>query len=210
MVPSWHCINTDAVVHLQSGFSTVGGAIPSSTGSWIIGYHKPFGFSSILLVELWGIFIALQLTLSLRIDCLQIQPDSKQAIQMINSSTVNCDHYPLVRAMARLRDGSCFTEFIWVLRESNSNVIVDALAKLHHDPIAQLLLLQDPLLPLCTFSSLLLLLFTTSNHLRLHGTSSNLLIPNMLVQWSSPTLGVNLLLYATCICFAVFAIIYFA
>ncbi|KAE8693093.1 hypothetical protein F3Y22_tig00110819pilonHSYRG00319 [Hibiscus syriacus] len=93
---SWVCLNTDASINPSTGFNSVGGAIRSHAGTWLIGFHKSIGITTPLQAELWGIFIGLQVAWEQGYERLQVQSDNSQAIQLLNDNAGQ-NSFPLVR-----------------------------------------------------------------------------------------------------------------
>ncbi|KAK9030158.1 hypothetical protein V6N11_031589 [Hibiscus sabdariffa] len=69
--------------------------------------------------ELWAIYIGLQLAWSHGAEVLQIQSDSKQAIQLIQDFFKISKALPLIRAINEIRKQGWMTEFHWTSREGN-------------------------------------------------------------------------------------------
>ncbi|KAK9005733.1 hypothetical protein V6N11_043155 [Hibiscus sabdariffa] len=85
--PGWACLNVDGSVTPNSRAASIGGLIRDHLGNWISGFTKSIGISNVLRSKLWAIFNGLQVAWSHGIKILQVQSDSKQAIELI------CDPY---------------------------------------------------------------------------------------------------------------------
>ncbi|KAK9019344.1 hypothetical protein V6N11_053869 [Hibiscus sabdariffa] len=48
----WICINVDGAVHLNTSMGSIGGLIRDSEGSWIMGFNRSLGLTSIFNAEL--------------------------------------------------------------------------------------------------------------------------------------------------------------
>ncbi|KAK8520058.1 hypothetical protein V6N12_004021 [Hibiscus sabdariffa] len=124
----WTYLNVDGAVSVPSHESRIGGLIRSSAGDWIVGFAKAIGRSDVLQAELWAIFEGISLAWEYGFDRLLIHSDSKQAVELVNSTTAVSSGLSLVRAIYRLRQLHWNTEVIWVSRDENHHA--DALAKL--------------------------------------------------------------------------------
>ncbi|KAE8735646.1 hypothetical protein F3Y22_tig00000340pilonHSYRG00999 [Hibiscus syriacus] len=119
-------LNTDAAVDSISSLGSASGVVRSSEGVWMTGFHKSVGITSPLQVELWAIYIGLQVALHYSVELLQIQSDSIQAIQLLNNPTSASASLPLVRAISSLRWRRWYTDFLWTPREGN--MVTDGMA----------------------------------------------------------------------------------
>ncbi|GMI99700.1 hypothetical protein HRI_003639300 [Hibiscus trionum] len=129
------CLNTDAAVSITTSIGSVGGVIRGSTGEWVTGYNKRIGYVSPLQAELWGILIGLEVAWSLGIERLQIQTDSKQALNLLMSNSIT-PLLPLVRAINSFRRCAWYTELVWIPR--SCNVVADAMSKISNSNYYQL------------------------------------------------------------------------
>ncbi|KAK8556934.1 hypothetical protein V6N12_003323 [Hibiscus sabdariffa] len=123
----WLCLNTDDVVSTTSSLGIIGGLIRGSSGEWIEGYCKHIGLASLLLAELRTLYIGLQVAWNLGVEHLQIQSDSKQAIDQL-LSIASTRPLPLVNIIVSLRSCAWCTEFQWVHRECN--LVANSLSRL--------------------------------------------------------------------------------
>ncbi|KAK9025445.1 hypothetical protein V6N11_038312 [Hibiscus sabdariffa] len=126
--PGWLCLNVDRSVSSSSGCASIGGLLRDHLGNWIFGFTKSIGKSNILQTELWAIYIGLQLAWSHGAEVLQIQSDSKQAIQLIQDFFEISKALPLIRAINEIRKQGWMTEFHWTSRKGNKPA--DILAKM--------------------------------------------------------------------------------
>ncbi|KAK8557722.1 hypothetical protein V6N12_009948 [Hibiscus sabdariffa] len=136
----WLCLNTDAAISTVSSVGTVGGLIRNSSSAWIFGYCKNVGHTTPSQAELWGLYIGLKVEWNLGVERLQIQSDSKHAIDLILLLT-DGRPLPLVQTISSMRCCAWCTEFIWVPRECN--MVVDSLSRLSIPPSFDLTLFDE-------------------------------------------------------------------
>ncbi|KAK8519604.1 hypothetical protein V6N12_025637 [Hibiscus sabdariffa] len=57
----WITLNTDGALFHSSSIGSAGGLLCDHEGSWLLGFNKHLGISSIMEVEFWGIIEGLRL-----------------------------------------------------------------------------------------------------------------------------------------------------
>ncbi|KAE8705300.1 hypothetical protein F3Y22_tig00110429pilonHSYRG00606 [Hibiscus syriacus] len=96
----WINANTDGAV-ASSGSTSFGGVFRDHHGSFISGFAKNLGSTSITAAGLWGVLHGLQLAWSYGFEKLHVQIDSADAYQLIEMASPNSP-YPMIRSMAEL------------------------------------------------------------------------------------------------------------
>lgn len=133
-------LNTDGAFKSSNA---AGGLIRNSNGSWVKGFVKNIGSSDSFQAELWGIFEALKLALSLQIDHLIIEADSTAAITSLQQQDQeNHPSWALISNCQSLM--TCFSAYHihHVLREGNK--CADYLANLACDFSEGTIILDTP------------------------------------------------------------------
>ncbi|KAE8655884.1 hypothetical protein F3Y22_tig00117016pilonHSYRG00344 [Hibiscus syriacus] len=105
----WISLNTDGVVNYRSSLSTAGGIIRNYEGTWLVGFNKYIGRSTILQDELCGIYEGLKLAWNYGYNKVQCQTDSVEAFHLITSSTSPTSPISLIRTINQ------FTSKNWLL-----------------------------------------------------------------------------------------------
>nr|POE95000.1 putative ribonuclease h protein [Quercus suber] len=80
----WYKLNTDASVLPSSGRAGGCGLLKDSNGSWVRGFSRLIGSSSILLAELWPLRYGIAMAKSLNIDKLIINVDASEVINLFS------------------------------------------------------------------------------------------------------------------------------
>lgn len=80
----WHKCNVDGSVVNSGRNAGCGGAFWDSLGRWLGGFTRNLGLVPILMAELWGILIALQIAWDKRLTSLWIESDSLLAVSALN------------------------------------------------------------------------------------------------------------------------------
>ncbi|KAE8731266.1 hypothetical protein F3Y22_tig00002840pilonHSYRG00881 [Hibiscus syriacus] len=117
-------LNIDGEFHLSSSPGSSGGVIRNHDGTWLAGFNRHLGFTSLLHSELWGIFDGL---------CLAWNLDFKKVhtYHLITSAFALSSSIALVRMIAGLLSRPWLLNFNLIKREANS--VADHLAKLETD-----------------------------------------------------------------------------
>ncbi|KAE8666974.1 hypothetical protein F3Y22_tig00112471pilonHSYRG00107 [Hibiscus syriacus] len=123
---NWSYLKVDASVNISSGDSSIGGVLRTNQGDRLIGFHKRLGIMTPLMVELWSIYIGLQVTWSFGTELVQIQADNKQVVHLILD--LNVGYIPLARDIIKLCSRSWYTDFCWILHEEN--MVANVMTKL--------------------------------------------------------------------------------
>ncbi|KAE8656781.1 hypothetical protein F3Y22_tig00116997pilonHSYRG00335 [Hibiscus syriacus] len=123
----WSFLNTEASVS-RSGLGSIGGVIRAHEGNWLAGFHKTVGISDALHSELWALYVCLQEDRSLGLLHLKIQSDCLAVVNLFSEGDPSLSHFPLVRAIHRLRQRNWKTSITWIPRECN--MLADAIKKL--------------------------------------------------------------------------------
>ncbi|KAE8695694.1 hypothetical protein F3Y22_tig00110694pilonHSYRG00302 [Hibiscus syriacus] len=97
----WLCLNSDGVVSSSAGEGSVGCVISDSDGGWIVGFNKNIDISSILQVELWGIYEGLIIARNSGHSRIIVQSDNSQVIKMFKEENSDRNQFPLIRASLR-------------------------------------------------------------------------------------------------------------
>lgn len=80
----WYKLNTDASILPSSGRVGGCGLLRDSNGSWVRGFSRLVGSSSILLAELWPLRDGIAMAKSLNIDKLIINVDASEVINLFS------------------------------------------------------------------------------------------------------------------------------
>ncbi|KAL4311507.1 hypothetical protein GQ457_01G027580 [Hibiscus cannabinus] len=135
------CLNVDGAVSMVSNSGAIGGLLQDHYGSWISGFQKSIGKCSPFQVELWVIFTGLNYTWDQGFTILQIQSDSKDVIMMLNIVQTVGSVFPLVRAIAKLRQKRWVIDIVWVPHDGNR--AADILVKLTDPSALDIIQLQS-------------------------------------------------------------------
>lgn len=136
-------INTDGAFRSNSGIYTAGGLIRNHNGSWVKGFVRSIGQSSIFQAELWGILEGLHLALNMGIDNVIIEADSLAAVNSLKNPVH--ESHPSWALISNCKDiMSRFTTYHihHVLREGNRSA--DYLAATACEYTAGTTILESP------------------------------------------------------------------
>ncbi|KAL4296367.1 hypothetical protein GQ457_12G003980 [Hibiscus cannabinus] len=130
---SWECppygwvkINTDGAVGGRLNLATIGGVLRNNVGAWSFGFSRGVGCCSVLMVELWTVHDALLYAWNFGFNCIILESDSKEVIEILNGSSVALDGSSLVSAIVELLLRNWIVRCCHVFRESN--MVADKLA----------------------------------------------------------------------------------
>ncbi|KAL4308369.1 hypothetical protein GQ457_01G026590 [Hibiscus cannabinus] len=84
--PGWIKGNVDASVHTANGLAAIGGVIRDENGDWIVGFTRPVGHCSVLLVELWVLHDMLARAWSFGFRRVIIETDFLEVIRILQRS----------------------------------------------------------------------------------------------------------------------------
>ncbi|XP_012084521.1 uncharacterized protein LOC105643892 [Jatropha curcas] len=80
----WFKLNCDGSLITQSHRASTWGVIRNDVGNWCYGFACNLGSCSILLAELWGVFLGLSLAWDKGVRNLIVEVDNVQACELIN------------------------------------------------------------------------------------------------------------------------------
>ncbi|KAL4340467.1 hypothetical protein GQ457_08G018660 [Hibiscus cannabinus] len=130
---SWECppdgwvkINTDGAVTGRLNLATIGGVMRNNVGAWIFGFSRGVGCCSVLMAELWAVHDALLYAWNFGYNCIILESDSKEVIEILNGSSVALDGSSLVSTIVELLLRNWIVRCCHVFRESN--MVADKLA----------------------------------------------------------------------------------
>ncbi|KAE8672478.1 hypothetical protein F3Y22_tig00111841pilonHSYRG00327 [Hibiscus syriacus] len=91
------------------------------------GLAKSIGVSTVLQVELWAIYVGLQVAWDYGLEIPQIQTDNKQVVNLLDDHNAIAHFLSLVRAITNMRKRAWITNILWIPREDNQ--VADNLTK---------------------------------------------------------------------------------
>ena len=123
----WTKCNVDGSVREVGRLAGCGRVFRDATGTWVLGFARNLGLSSVIMVELWAILTALDLAWTGGIKKLWLEADSRVAIQFTKERVTN-DH-PLSTNVMQIRD---YFQRDWHIKVTHayreSNKVADFLA----------------------------------------------------------------------------------
>lgn len=147
----WLKLNVDGACDNSSNCITVGGLIRDHHGNWIKGFNQFMGLGNSLLSELWGALLGLKVVISLGVNCLWLQFDCLNLVNLLTHDNLNTLHQldPIVNCYRCYLSHYNNFKISHVLREGNQRWI--CLLDMHSDLnvpllaliVALLLLLQS-------------------------------------------------------------------
>ncbi|KAK9006339.1 hypothetical protein V6N11_035380 [Hibiscus sabdariffa] len=78
---------------------SIGGLIRDIEGSWIMGFNRSLGATSIFNAELWAIYTGLQLAWNNGFEHVILQSNWLKAVTVIQENVADCNPNSLVRAI---------------------------------------------------------------------------------------------------------------
>ena len=123
----WIKLNVDGCSKGNPGMAGAGGVIWDNMGSWKGGSARNNGICSSVTVELWAIYVGLQLTWDKGFRKVILESDSSVAIGLINGNRVSMDrNYNIIMQIKDILGRDWEVKTLHVYREANS--VVDWLA----------------------------------------------------------------------------------
>ncbi|CAI0559343.1 unnamed protein product, partial [Linum tenue] len=135
-------LNTDGSVISTPESTAAGGVIRDEEGLLLRAFTMNLGGGSITKAEIAGITDGLQIAWDLGLKKVQVQTDSKIAMQLLHEATSSNPHHCLIAAARRLLARDWQVEIIHMYREGN--VVADFLASLGHSRGVGLHVLDRP------------------------------------------------------------------
>ncbi|KAK4482042.1 hypothetical protein RD792_012965 [Penstemon davidsonii] len=128
----WHKLNTDGSVLESKNCAAAGGLIRDDTGSWVVGFSRKLGSTSITMAELLAAREGLEMAWEMRLQRLELELDSEVVFSLIKDADV--ETHPLGNI---IKDCRTLIRMPWECRivhtRRSGNGCADALAKMGHD-----------------------------------------------------------------------------
>ncbi|RYR54219.1 hypothetical protein Ahy_A06g029483 isoform B [Arachis hypogaea] len=123
-------LNTDGYV-LQNGRAACGGIIRDSNENFIACFSANLAYGTITVAELWGVFLGVDLVLTLGLESLHIEVDSLAAVKLCSQEGIECHSLKAIVLAIKDRCGKlCNWNLNHQYREANS--CADGLANFGH------------------------------------------------------------------------------
>ncbi|KAK9016678.1 hypothetical protein V6N11_079173 [Hibiscus sabdariffa] len=137
--PGWVKGNIDASVHTVTGQATIGGLLRDEHWDWVVGFTRPVGRCSVLVVELWALHDMLHCPWSEGFQRVISETDCLEVVRILQRVSPSLSGTGLVASIFRL------TGYVWdlVIRHvpRDCNVFADRLSawgRLHPQEVVTL------------------------------------------------------------------------
>ncbi|KAF7824601.1 putative ribonuclease H-like domain-containing protein [Senna tora] len=108
-----------------------GGVIRDAEKKWVMGFAKNLGKGNVLLADLWGIRMGLQIAWNNGLSTITIESDSLAAIKMIKGNTYESHPlYAITEDIKRMLISNGSVNLVHISR--NANKVADTMAKQGH------------------------------------------------------------------------------
>ncbi|KAL4282072.1 hypothetical protein GQ457_03G008070 [Hibiscus cannabinus] len=115
----WFKLNSDGARMLVDGRAKCGGTINDSNGNWIMDFAKGLGVCSVVVVELWGVYMCLLCVWNLNIHNVEIEVDSLEALRLIRLGAHSQSVPGIVLHIVKLCDRDWSVSFQHIHHEGN-------------------------------------------------------------------------------------------
>ncbi|CAI0601142.1 unnamed protein product, partial [Linum tenue] len=135
-------LNTDGSVINASGSAAAGGVIREEDGRFVSAFTANLGGGSITRAELMAIVIGLRAAWEVGARKVEVQTDSRVAIDLVQAATESSPHYQLVMQVRRLLERAWQVVLKHIYREANA--AADFLASKGHSHAVGEHMIQTP------------------------------------------------------------------